>query len=154
MAKEKKATAQDAQIILHLYELRGEAVMRAARKFMVSEFWPQNYDEFKAVLTGYGTEQNAYLRQVLTYWDMAAAMVVQGAVHEELFFQSNNEPYFLWAKFGEYLPQSRNDFATPFFCLNLEKLAQRPPAQKRVKALQARIAARRAQAAAAAKAAK
>jgi len=153
MAKVKKATAQDAQIILQLYDLRREPVMRAARKFMTIEFWPQSYEEFKAVLTGYGTDQNAWLRQVLTYWDMAAAMVLHGAVHEELFFQSNNEPYFLWAKLGDYIPQSRNDFATPAFCLNLEKLVQRPMAQKRVKAQRERIAARRA-AAAAAKAAK
>ena len=145
----KKASTQDAQIILKLYDLRREPVMRAARKFMVSEFWPQNYDEFKAVLTGYGTEHNAWLRQVLTYWDMAAAMVLQGAVHEELFFHTNNEPYFLWAKFGEYMPQARNDFANPYFCENLDKLLKKPQGQKRIKGLQARIAARRAQAAAA-----
>jgi len=90
-----------------------------------------------------------WLRQVLTFWDMAAAMVVQGAVNEELFFQSNNEPYFLWAKFGELMPQARQDFANPEFCINLEKLMKRPQGQKRTKGLQSRIAARRAQAAAA-----
>ena len=72
----KKPNANDAQLILQLYNLRREPVMRVARKFMVSEFWPQNYDEFKALLTAYGTEQNAWLRQALTYWNMAAAMVL------------------------------------------------------------------------------
>lgn len=147
MAKGKKATAQDAQIIIQLYDLRREAIMRAARKFMVSEFWPQTYADFKAVLTGYGTDHNAFMRQVLTYWDMAAAMVVQGAVSEELFFRTNSEPYFLWAKFGEYIPQCRNDFLNHEFCSDLEKLANRPQAKQRIKTLQARIAARRAQAA-------
>jgi hypothetical protein len=148
MAKAKKATAQDAQVIMQLYDLRREPVMRAARKYMVSEFWPGNYDEFKAVLTGYGTDHNAYMRQVLTYWDMAASMVLSGAVHEDLFFDCNSEPYFLWAKFGEYMPQARNDFANPEFALRLEKLVKKPQAQRRVKGLQARIAPRRAQAAA------
>src|SRR5512146_1476675 len=147
MAKGKKASAQDAQLIMQLYDLRREPVMRVARKFMVSEFWPRNYDEFKAVLTGYGTDQNAYLRQALTYWDMAAAMVLAGTINEDLFFATNGEPYFLWTKFGEYMPQARKDFANPEFVLNLEKLAQRPQGRQRVKALQARIAARRAQAA-------
>lgn len=151
MAKGKRATAQDAQLIMQLYDLRREPVMRAARKFMVSEFWPLTYDEFKAVLTGYGTDHNAYLRQALTYWDMAAAMVLSGAIHEDLFFATNGEPYFLWAKFGEYMPQARNDFANPELGLHLEKLAQRPQGQRRVKGLQARIAARRAQAAKAGK---
>ena len=151
MAKGKKATAQDAQLIMQLYDLRREPVMRTARKFMVSEFWPLTYDEFKAVLTGYGTDHNAYLRQALTYWDMAAAMVLSGAIHEDLFFATNGEPYFLWAKFGEYMPQARNDFANPELGLHLEKLAQRPQGRRRVKGLQARIAARRAQAAKAGK---
>lgn len=149
MAKGKKATAQDAQIIMQLYELRREPVMRAARKFMVSEFWPQTYDEFKAVLTGYGTEHNAYMRQVLTYWDMAAAMVLQGAVNEELFLQANSEPYFLFSKFGPYLPQARKDFLNPELGLNWEKLVSRPAGRKRVNELSTRLQARRAQQAAA-----
>src|SRR5215467_6842525 len=149
MAKGKKATAKDAQVLIQLYDLRREPVMRAARKFMVSEFWPQNYDEFKAVLTGYGTEQNAWFRQALTYWNMAAAMVLQGAVNEELFFATNGEPYFLWAKFGQYIPQSRNDHIDREFLVHLEKLASRPKAKERVKKLQERLAARAAAARAA-----
>ena len=145
----KKPTAQDAQIILQLYELRREAVMRAARKFMVTEFWPQSYEEFKSVLTGYGTEHNAYMRQVLTYWDMAASMVLSGAVNEQLFFDSNTEPYFLFMKFGAFFPQARKDFVNPELAIHLEKLVTRPAGKQRVKALAARLAARRAQHAAA-----
>ena len=150
----KKPNANDAQLILQLYNLRREPVMRVARKFMVSEFWPQNYDEFKAVMTAYGTEPNAWFRQALTYWNMAAAMVLQGAVNEELFFATNGEPYFLWAKFGEYIPQARKEYIDREFLLHLENLASKPKAQKRIKGLQERLVARRAQAAAAAKAAK
>jgi len=146
-----KPNANDAQLILQLYNLRREPVMRVARKFMVSEFLPQNYDEFTAVLTAYGTEPNAWFRQVITYWNMAAAMVLQGAVNEELFFATNGEPYFLWAKFGEYLPQARKDQIDPEFLQHLEKLTSKPAAKKRIKGLQARLEARRAQAAAAAK---
>ena len=87
-----KAKAEDAKLILKIYDLRREPVMRVARKFAVSDFWPQNYEEFKAVVTGYGTEQNAWFRQVLTYWNMVAAMVLRGAVNEQLFFETNNEP--------------------------------------------------------------
>lgn len=148
MAKAKRATAQDAQVIIQLYDLRREAVMRAGRKFMVSEFWPQNYEEFKTVLLGYGTEHNAYLRQVLTYWDMAAAMVLQGAVHEELFFQTTAEPYFLYVKFGPWLPQARKDSLNLELGLHLEKLVTRPAGKQRIKELTARLQARRAQQAA------
>jgi len=145
----KKPAAADAQLIIQLYDLRRDPVMRAARKFMVSEFWPQSYDEFKAVLTAYGTEQNAWFRQALTYWNMAAAMVLQGTVNEELFFATNGEPYFLWAKFGHYMPQARKDHIDPEFMLHLEKLVAKPKAKARIKGLQQRLAARAAQTAAA-----
>jgi hypothetical protein len=144
-----KAKAEDARVIMQIYDLRREPVMRAARKYVVSEFWPQNYEEFKTVVTGYGTEPNAWFRQVLTYWNMVAAMVLQGAVNEDLFFASNGEPYFLWAKFGHYIPQARKDQIDPEFLLHLEKLVSKPKAKKRIKGLQQRLAARMAAAAAA-----
>jgi hypothetical protein len=151
MAKGRKATAKDAQVLIQLYDLRREPVMRAARKFMVSEFWPQNYDEMKALMFEFGTERNAFARQCLTYWDMAAAMVLHGAVDENLFFATNGEPYFLFAKFGQFFPQLRKEYIVGDFLVHLEGLANRPQGKQRVKNLQARVEARR-KAAAAAKA--
>jgi hypothetical protein len=150
----KKPNASDAQLILQIYNLRREPVMRMARKFVTSEFWPQNYEEFKSVLTAYGTEPNAWFRQVLTYWNMVAAMVLQGTLNEELFFATNGEPYFLWAKFGHYIAQARKDQVDPEFLSHLEKLTSKPAAKKRIKGLQDRLAARVSAAAAAAKAGK
>jgi hypothetical protein len=144
-----KAKAEDARVILQIYDLRREPVMRAARKYVVSEFWPQNYEEFKAVVTGYGTETNAWFRQVLTYWNMVAAMVLRGAVNEDLFFATNTEPYFLWAKFGHHIPQARKDQIDPEFLMHLEKLVSKSQAKKRIKGLQERLAARQAAAKAA-----
>lgn len=152
MAKGKKATAHDAQTLMQLYDLRREPVMRAARKFIVSEFWPQSYDELKALMLDFGSERNAFARQCLTFWDMAAAMVLQGAVNEDLFFAMNTEPYFICAKIGQYLPELRKEYITPDFLVHLEELANRPKGKVRVKEFQRRLAAQRT--AAAAKAAK
>jgi hypothetical protein len=151
MAKGKKATAQDAQTLIRLYELRREPVMRAARKFLAAEFWPQNSDEFNALFSEFGSERNSWVRQCLTYWDMAAAMVLHGAIQEDLFFAANGEPFFLFAKFGHYLPELRKNYI-PDFLVNLEELAKRPKGKQKVKQFQALIAAR--QRAAAAKTAK
>src|SRR5262245_25025073 len=148
MGKQKKATAKDAQVLIQLYDLRREPVLRAARKFMVSEFWPQNVEEFKALLMEFGSERNAWARQCLTYWDMAAAMVLHGTVDEDLFFACNVEPYFLFAKFGQYLPQFRKEYVSAEFLMNLEELANRPNGKQRVKQLQTRVEARRKAAAA------
>lgn len=151
MAKGKKAAAQDAQTLIQLYDLRREPGMRAARKFMSSEFWPQNAGEFMAIFAEFGSERNSWARQCLTYWDMAAAMVLHGAVHEDLFFAANGEPFFLFAKFGSFLPELRKVYI-PDFLVNLETLAKKPQGKKKVKQFQDLIAAR--QKAAAAKAAK
>ena len=152
MAKKSKkstATPKDADLILKLYDLRREPVLRKARDFMTSQFWPQNYAEFKAVVAAFGTEQNAWFRQVWTYWDMAAAMVLSGAIDEELFFQCNGEPYFLYAKFKPFIGQARKDFDNPDFMARVEELANKTPeARERVKLLEARIQARAAQMAA------
>jgi hypothetical protein len=151
MAKGKKATAQDAQILMQLYDLRREPVMRAARKFMASEFWPQNVDEFKALFAEFGSERNSWARQCLTYWDMVAAMVLHGAIQEDLFFAVNGEPFFLFAKYGHYLEELRKDYI-PDFLSNLEELTKKPQGRQKVKNFRARIEAR--QKAAAARAAK
>jgi hypothetical protein len=92
------ATPADAEIILKLYQLRTEAEMRKARAWMTGEFWPATADEFFAVASNPADPHNAWLRQVLTYWEMAAAMVIHGAVSAELFVDCNSEGFFLLAK--------------------------------------------------------
>jgi hypothetical protein len=138
-----KATPTDAELILKLYDLRREPTMRKARDFMATQFWPQNYDQFKAVVFGFGSEQNAWLRQVWTYWDMAAAMVLSGAINEDLFFNTCGELYFYYAKFKPFIDQTRKDFAGPEFMANIEVVANKTSkAKERVKRLEARIKAR------------
>jgi len=132
--KGKKATAHDAQVIMELYDLRREPMMRKARDFVTTQFWPSTFEEFAGVMNSFGSEHNAYLRQALTYWDMAAAMVLEGAVHEGLFFKCNGELHFLFAKFGHHFPQLRKDSGNAEFLANFEKLATKTPeAKARVK---------------------
>ena len=97
------ATPADAEIILRLYELRTEAEMRKARAWTTGEFWPATADEFYAVASNPADPHNAWLRQVLSYWEMAAAMVLHGAVSAELFVDCNGEGFFLLAKFAPIL---------------------------------------------------
>ena len=97
------ATPADAEIILRLYELRTEAEMRKARAWMAGEFWPATAEEFFAVSSNPADPHNAWFRQVITYWEMAAAMVLHGAVSAELFVDCNGEGFFLLAKFAPIL---------------------------------------------------
>ena len=99
------ATAADGELILKLYELRTETVMRQARAWMTGEFWPANAGEFFAIHNDSGAQKNAWLRQVVTYWEMAASLVLHGALSAELFIDCNNEPFFILGKLAPLLPE-------------------------------------------------
>jgi len=98
------ASSTDAELILKLYELRTETVMRQARAWMTGEFWPATADEFFAVQNDFGSQNNAWLRQVVTYWEMAASLVLHGALSADLFVDCNPEPFYILAKLSPILP--------------------------------------------------
>jgi hypothetical protein len=117
------ATPADAEIVLKLYELRTEALMRQARAWVIGEFWPATADEYFAVASNPADPHNPFLRQVLTYWEMAAAMVVHGAVSAELFVDCNAEGFFLLAKFAPILDAIREK--NPAFMAKTSELISR-----------------------------
>jgi hypothetical protein len=117
------ATPADAEIILRLYELRTEAVMRQARAWVLGEFWPTTAEDFFAVAENFPDPHNAWLRQVLTYWEMAAAMVLHGAVSAELFVDCNGEGFVLLAKFAHLLDAIRGK--DPSFLIKTSELVNR-----------------------------
>ena len=97
------ATPADAEIILKLYELRREPLMRQARAWIGGEFWPRTAEEFFAVADNPADPHNAYFRQVISYWEMAAALALHGAVSADLFIDCNTECFYLLAKFAPLL---------------------------------------------------
>ena len=117
------ATPADAEIILRLYELRTEAVMRQARAWITGEFWPATAEEFFAVAENPDDPHNAWLRQVISYWEMAGALVVHGAVSAELFVDSNGEGFFLLAKFAPILEAIREK--NPGFLIKTSEVVNR-----------------------------
>jgi len=121
----KKATAQDAALIMQLYDLRREPEMRKARHWLTAEFWPQSADEFIKVVNSFPSQENAWLRQVGGYWDMAASFVLHGALNEELFLQpgSSGEMFFIFAKIHPYLKEFREKTNNPDAFANIEKVA-------------------------------
>ncbi len=138
------ATNGDAQLILKLYELRTEERMRNARKWITSEFWPSTAKEVLAVLHASGTEENCYLRQVVSYWEMAAAFVLHGALDADLFLDCNSENLFILAKFYPFLQEIRAEF--PGLLVRTEELANRfGDARQRLEGIIRRQESRRAQ---------
>lgn len=114
---------QDADLILKLYDLRREAVMREARNWFFT-FNPTSAQDVIDVLL---SEHSGHYRMVISYWDMAAAMVNNGAIDEQLFNETNGEHIFIYAKIAPVIEDVRTMFGSPDFLRNLETLVKRIP---------------------------
>ncbi len=135
------ATAADAQIVLKLYELRRETEMRKARHFIAAEFWPESAEDTLRIARAYPSPENTWLRQVTSYWEMAASFVVRGALHEGLFFDSSGEMYCVFAKFKPFLSEIRQKL--PYFMLTVEKvITSTQDGRQRLERLEKRLAQR------------
>jgi hypothetical protein len=142
---------EEANLILKLYELRREETMRKARDWYFREFNPESIAEITETMFG---EHSGHLRMVITYWDMAAALVNQGALSMELFNETNGEHFAVYAKIEPFVADMRKA-AGPQFLANLEKLIYATPGGKerianireRMKTIRAELAARQAKSA-------
>ena len=134
----------EAGLILKLYELRREETMRKARDWYFREFNPQNMAEFSAAIFG---EHSVHVRMVITYWDMAAALVNRGAISLDLFTETNGEHIGIFAKIEPILGEIRAAFG-PQYASNLEKLIDATPdgrkrtagTREQMKAIRAQLA--------------
>jgi hypothetical protein len=120
----KKATANDAHLILELYDLRREAEMRKARAWWFTGFWPRTADDFLKIAFTSGTQENNWLRQVSGYWSMAASFVLHGALNAELFLQPavSGEMFIVFAKVYPFLKELREKAGDPHMFANIEKV--------------------------------
>ena len=118
MPEQREITIDDVKVGLQLYDLRREKVMRDARRFITFDFWPGSFDEYLAIANDLSTKENAYLRQVLSYWEMAASFVLRGALHPATFLDCCAEGLFVYAKFKPLIPIIR-EHRDRSFLLNL-----------------------------------
>lgn len=115
---------ESAQLILKLYDLRREPVMRQGRAWFLG-FDPADADD---VMHTQASGDSASYRMVTSYWEMAAAMVNGGAIDETMFRAQGNEPYAVYAKLERFLGDLRARIGDENYLRNLEDLALRHPA--------------------------
>lgn len=142
----RKPTATDAQLVLQLYDLRREAELRKARNWWVVTFWPRTADDFIKVASALGTQENNWLRQAGGYWDLAAALVLHGTIHPDLFLEggSSGEMFFMYAKIQPILKELREKMQSPGLFSNVEKVIMSTKAgRERLKMITARVESRR-----------
>ena len=140
---------ESAQLILKLYELRREPVLREARRWFTREFNPDTIDDVKAALA---SPRNPHYRMVVGYWDMACSLVVHGAIDRQMFLDANGEVFATFAKVHPLLPEIRQHSpAGAGFAKHLEEVVTSVPGvDERLAALRKRFRAMAAAAPAAA----
>jgi len=114
--------AKSAELILKLYDLRREAVMREARNWFFT-FNPQSIDDIQRAAMG---EHSAYFRMVTTYWDMACSFVNHEAIDAQMFNDANGEQVFVFAKLQPFLEQIRAA-SNPTYMQHLERAVMAMP---------------------------
>lgn len=115
---------QSAELILKLYDLRREPVMREARNWMAG-FFPESADDIMRVMIDPKT--SAYYRMVLSYWDMAASLVNHDAIEAEMFNDASGEHVVFFSKIHPFLEDVRAMMENPGYLRHLETLIMKMP---------------------------
>jgi len=127
---------ESARLILELYNLRREATMREARNFWIG-FNPQTVDDMLAALAG---PNGGHVRMVISYWDMACSLVLNGAIDQKMFSDSNGEHLVVFGKVEHLIPAWREKMGDPTVWKNLETVAlSTPDARTKIDAIRERI---------------
>ena len=97
--------------------------MRKARDWYFRDFNPESIADFSAAMFG---PHSGHLRMVVTYWEMAAALVNHGAISLDMFTDSNGEHISVFAKIEPLLKDIRAAL-TPNYLVQYEKLIDATP---------------------------
>lgn len=120
----------DADLVIKLYDLRREPVMRDSRLAVNGKFWPRSFDDVLAVTKG-DHALNAAFRQSTTYWEMVYSMAKHGVIHADFLMESCGEGMFIYAKMEPHIAQYREQI-NPLAFRNAEWIATNSDAAKRV----------------------
>ena len=119
-----------ALVIIELYKIRTEPLMRDARAWFMSEFDPKSGKEIVQLLLS-GQQQSAYYRMVASYWDTAASLVNNGGVDEQMFLEANTEHLAVFARLQPFIPEVRETIGEPDYLSHLERLVMKVPNVKK-----------------------
>ncbi|HMG34302.1 MAG TPA: hypothetical protein VKM94_10220 [Blastocatellia bacterium] len=117
---------QDAALILRLYELRRDELLRRARRWYFSEFDPKDAQSIAKLLVS-GHDQSAYYRMITSYWDMAASLVNNGGIDEKMFLEANGEHIGTFCKVAPYIEEVRGLLGSQDYLRQLEILVFKTP---------------------------
>jgi hypothetical protein len=115
-----EVTHEQANLLLKLYDMRREPALREAREWYAMNFHPTSLEDLQKHAP-MGSKQNANMRMVVSYWEMAASIVNRGLINEEFFFENSGEQWMVWERLKPVIPAMRALYKNPHQFENLEK---------------------------------
>src|ERR1700745_844849 len=115
---------EEVNLMLRLYDMRREPRLRQARAWFVENFHPTSAEDMMEKYPQ-GSEENTYIRMVISYWEMVASIVNRGLINDELFFESNGEIWVVWDRMRSIVPTWRAGVKNPMVFLNLGNTCKR-----------------------------
>jgi hypothetical protein len=121
------ATHEDARLLLELYNLRREKVLRRARDFVQQDCKFKNFKDFTKKYPE-GSKKATYVGMVLGYWDLACTLVNKGLINQDLFNSTTFEHVGVWVKLKPLVEAWREAYSYPGIAAALEAVAGAHPA--------------------------
>jgi hypothetical protein len=111
----------DADLIIKLYDLRREPVMRESRDAMNRDYWPRSAEDALAVLKPDHPLNRAW-RQTTSYWEMVYGMARHGIINADFLVENSGEGLLVFARAEPFLERIR-EATSPRTLRNAEWIA-------------------------------
>jgi hypothetical protein len=120
----REVTHEQVNLMLRLYDIRREPRLREARDWFIREFRPASAEDLQKLAPA-NSQENAFMRMVLGYWDMVANIVNRGLIEEDFFFENTNEHWIVWERVKPVIPAWRRSMNNPTVFASLEENCRR-----------------------------
>lgn len=119
-----EVTHEQVNLLLKLYDTRREPRLREAREWFAANFHPNSPEDVMRLCPP-GSRENAYMRMVLSYWEMVASIESRGLIDEDFFFENTVEQWMVFEQVKPVLAAWRAMFSSPKFLSLLEEQCKR-----------------------------
>lgn len=118
----RKPTSADAELLLHLYEIRRENELRVARKWFLTDFKPAGWTEIKARFLSH-TDEDRWFRMTVSYWELVGTLLHHGTLHPGLFFEHTGEDIVTWDRCLPWIAEAR-EHVRPNYLFRFEQMVE------------------------------
>ncbi len=120
----KARREQEDRLLLKLRQLWAEPAMRRAWRWWREEFVPKSAEDYLQSERVHGTREQDWLQSVLSYWEMACALVLNGALSRKTFLTAaaSKDLFEVFGKVRPFLGELRRKQKDPQLLRRMEKV--------------------------------